>query len=210
MKNIILIAPPAAGKGTQSKLICDKYNLAHISTGDILRERAKKDENLSKMLKSGNLIDDTIMAELVCDRLKQDDCKQGFILDGFPRSIKQAELLSSMNIIIDYVFYLNTNKETLIKRMNGRISCPQCGNVYNKEIEELRPKVDGYCNDCNIPLIKREDDNEVSFNSRYENYMSTTFPLVDYYKNKSVLYEINSDDKIETFNKICKVLNGDV
>lgn len=208
MKNIILIAPPAAGKGTQSKLICDKYNLIHISTGDILREKSLNDPWLSLLMKSGQLIDDAIITKLVSERLKEDDCKKGFVLDGFPRNIRQAELLSSMNININYVFYLNIDKSTLKNRIVGRVSCPNCGNVYNEQIEESKPKVPNICDKCNSSLFKRDDDNEISFETRYETYMENTYPLVEYYKSMSNLYEITSVNKEDTFNEISKILES--
>lgn len=208
MKNIILIAPPAAGKGTQSKLICDKYDLVHISTGDILREKSKEDSELLSLMKSGHLIDDTIITKLVCDRLRKDDCKKGFVLDGFPRNIKQAELLSSMNILIDYVFYLNIDEETLKNRIVGRVSCPNCGSVYNEQIDESKPLISNVCDKCNSSLVKREDDNEFSFKTRYETYMKNTYPLIEYYKNKSNLYEITSVNKNQAFDEISKILES--
>ncbi len=210
MKNIILIAPPAAGKGTQSKMICEKYNLVHISTGDILREKSKTNVELADLMKKGCLIDDNTMTKLVSERLKEDDCKNGFILDGFPRNINQAQLLSDMNININYVFYLNVDEEILKKRIVGRISCPNCGSVYNEQIDESMPQKTNICDKCGNNLIKREDDNEESFKTRYETYILNTFPLIDFYRNNSNLYEINSTDKMTTFNEICKVLNGEI
>ena len=161
-------------------------------------------------MKKGCLIDDNTMTKLVSERLKEDDCKNGFILDGFPRNINQAQLLSDMNININYVFYLNVDEEILKKRIVGRISCPNCGSVYNEQIDESMPQKTNICDKCGNNLIKREDDNEESFKTRYETYILNTFPLIDFYRNNSNLYEINSTDKMTTFNEICKVLNGEI
>ena len=214
MKNIILIAPPAAGKGTQSNLLCEKYNLVHISVGDLLRIELQKDGKISQYLKqqmeSGNLVKDEIIIEIIKNRLNNIDCKNGFILDGFPRTIHQAEMLEKMNVIINNVFYINVDKETAKKRIVGRLSCPICGCVYNTEIEESIPKVSNVCDRCGSLLEKREDDNELIFENRYTTYVNETQPIIDFYKNKNVLYEIKNLSKMETFNEIQKVLNGDL
>lgn len=214
MKNIILIAPPAAGKGTQSNLLCEKYNLVHISVGDLLRIELQKDGEISQYLKqqmeSGNLVKDEIIIEIIKNRLNNVDCKNGFILDGFPRTIRQAEMLDKMNIIINNVFYINVDKETAKNRIVGRISCPKCGSVYNTEIEESIPKVSNVCDRCGSLLQKREDDNELVFENRYNTYVNETQPIIDFYKNKNVLCEIKNLSKMETFNEIQKVLNGDL
>ncbi len=214
MKNIILIAPPAAGKGTQSNLLCEKYNLIHISVGDLLRIELQKDGKISQYLKqqmeSGNLVKDEIIIEIIKNRLNNIDCKNGFILDGFPRTIHQAEMLEKMNVIINNVFYINVDKETAKKRIVGRLSCPICGCVYNTEIEESIPKVSNVCDRCGSLLEKREDDNELIFENRYTTYVNETQPIIDFYKNKNVLYEIKNLSKMETFNEIQKVLNGDL
>jgi len=214
LKNIILIAPPAAGKGTQSNLLCEKYNLVHISVGDLLRIELQKDGEISQYLKqqmeSGNLVKDEIIIEIIKNRLNNVDCKNGFILDGFPRTIRQAEMLDKMNIIINNVFYINVDKETAKNRIVGRISCPKCGSVYNTEIEESIPKVSNVCDRCGSLLQKREDDNELVFENRYNTYVNETQPIIDFYKNKNVLCEIKNLSKMETFNEIQKVLNGDL
>lgn len=211
--NIIFLAPPAAGKGTQSMLICDKYNLSHISTGDLLREEIKSGNEFGNQIKeiieSGNLVNDDIILELLNKKLSS---VNGYILDGFPRNINQAikydELLDSLNQNLDYVIYLDLDKEIAKKRILGRISCPSCGNVYNNLIEENKPLAENLCNDCNTELIKRADDNEVTFDKRYDTYLKETAPLIEYYQKKGKLYKIDSSlSKNEIFEKICEIIN---
>jgi adenylate kinase len=215
MKSIILIAPPAAGKGTQSELLVEKYGFAHISTGDILREVALHDDSIRKLLESGSLIDDEIVFDLLQKRLLKDDCKKGFILDGFPRNVNQAvkfdSLIGSIGVTSNLVIYLDVSKETAIKRIAGRVSCPNCHRVFNDLIEESMPKVSGKCDDCGNDLVKRSDDNAESFSKRYDVYLEKTLPLIDYYKGKGILYTVDSglgkDKVFELVEKIVGDLN---
>lgn len=191
MKNIILLAPPAAGKGTQSKLICDTYNFIHISTGDLLREEVKKETSLGLELKAkmetGKLIEDSIVIDLLKNKLEECKNSDGFIYDGFPRNIKQAELLDEIlrenNSKIDEVIYLDLDYETAKNRIVGRCSCTKCGEVYNTLIDMQKPKKDGICDKCNSSLYKRNDDNEETFKTRFEVYEKETKPLIKYYEN---------------------------
>jgi len=199
-KNIIFIAPPAAGKGTHSEILKQKYNLAHISTGDLLREEAKKDNDLGKYLKeqmtSGNLISDEIVTKLLEERLQSDDCNNGYILDGYPRNINQANILDNLliklNKQINYVFYLSIDKDIAMKRACGRLGCPKCGKIYNTYFDEMKPSISNICDKCGVELNHRDDDNVESFNKRFDTYINSTKPLLKYYENKNLLFTIDS------------------
>ena len=210
--NIILIAPPAAGKGTQSELICNKYDIKHISTGDLIRavinSNSEKSIELKKTIGQGKLVSDEFVLDLIKDEIKDD---KSYIFDGFPRTVNQAklfdELLEKINKKIDYVIYLDINKEIASKRILGRLSCTNCGKVYNDQIEESMPKTNGICDDCNIELSKRNDDNEETFNKRFDTYMSETKPLLDYYKDR--LYIVDSSlNKYEIFKQIEDIIGA--
>mgnify|MGYP003292608370 CR=1 FL=1 len=204
--NIILIAPPAAGKGTQSELIAKKYSLNHISTGDLLREVTSTDSAMSREIKElmnqGKLINDDIILKLIEEKIKNGD---GFIFDGFPRNINQAnrfsELLNKLGKKIDYVIYLKVDKEVALSRITGRYICPNCNSVYNiKSDDEL------ICKNCGQGLIKRKDDNVETFLERYDVYMNETYPIIDYYKKSGNLIEIDSSKTPEeVFNDIKEV-----
>lgn len=215
MKNIIFIAPPAAGKGTQSAILEKKYNLPHISTGNILREESLKDTELGRyiaeVLSSGDLVKDDVTYTLLRNRLSKDDCKNGYILDGFPRNIEQAykydEMLKDLNQELGYVIKLDIPMETLEKRITGRRICPDCNTVYNLNSETEKPKQESICDKCGGRLYQRNDDNITSFKNRYELYLEKTKPLLDYYKEKGILYIVNGDDTVESIaSKIDKVL----
>ncbi len=214
MKNIIFIAPPAAGKGTQSTLLKEKYCLAHISTGDLLR-KASLEENerghyIKDCLKSGKLVSDEITLDLLTERLKQEDCKNGFILDGFPRNLDQVlayeKLLEELQIDLGYVIFLSVPKELAEKRILGRETCPDCGAVFNDQIEGSKPKVPGICDVCGTHLTKRKDDNLETFSIRYDTYMEHTKPLIDHFEKLGVLYTVPSIDRDETFKMIEKII----
>lgn len=213
--NIIFVAPPAAGKGTQSNLLVEKYGLAHISTGDLLREESNSGSDLGNQLKveltTGKLISDEIVINLLKNRLMKDDIKNGFILDGYPRSLEQARLLegilNELNMKIDHVLYLDMDKRLAMHRALGRLTCPNCGKGYNKYEEVMKPKVDGKCDDCHVDLESRSDDNEETFNTRFDTYINNTQPLLDYYKERDLLTVIdNSGTPEDTFNKIKEVI----
>ena len=215
MKNIIFIAPPAAGKGTQSAILEKKYNLPHISTGDILREESKKDTELGRyiaeVLSSGSLVKDDVTYTLLQNRLSESDCQNGYVLDGFPRNIEQAykydEILKNLNQELGYVIKLDINEETLEKRITGRRICENCKTVYNINSETEKPKQESICDKCGGRLYQRNDDNVTSFKNRYKVYEEKTKPLLDYYKEKGILYVINGDDSVGSIaKKIDKVL----
>lgn len=202
MKNVILIAPPAAGKGTLSKLLSEKLGYVSLSTGDMLRERANEDENLKEMMKTGKLIDD----ETVFDALKAKLNKLGdtpYILDGFPRTVKQAViydgLLKDMNKDLGVVIYLDVDKEELKNRVVTRLVCPKCKASYSTRNKDLLPKEEGICDSCGIALVQRDDDKEEVFNMRYDEYLDKTSPLIDYYEAKGFLKRINETEALKVY-----------
>ncbi len=209
MKNIIFIAPPAAGKGTQSAILEKKYHLPHISTGNILREESQKDTELGRyiaeVLSNGDLVKDDITYTLLKSRLSEDDCKNGYILDGFPRNIEQAykydEILKELNQELGYVIKLDIPLETLEKRITGRRICPDCKTVYNLNSETEKPTQESICDKCGGRLYQRNDDNITSFKNRYELYIEKTKPLLDYYDKKGILYVIDGNDSVEEVSK---------
>ena len=212
--NIILLAPPAAGKGTQAELLKSAYNLNHISTGDLLRSASLEDSdfgrNLNKIMGSGTLVSDDIVLE-VLNKYLDTTTNMNLLLDGFPRNIYQAEkldeILKERNGQIDYVFLLNVPKDILLNRITGRRLCKSCGAIYNVNIDPLKPKNETICDKCSSELIVRKDDNEETFNIRYDEYLNQTSPLIGYYQEKGKLYEIDSSvNKENTFNQIEEIL----
>lgn len=209
MKNIMFIAPPAAGKGTQAELVVEKYHIPHISTGDILREISKEDseigEYVRETLASGQLVKDEITYQLIEDRLAKEDCKNGYIIDGFPRNIDQAykydEILKRLGYDIGNVIYLNIDKKTLEKRITGRRLCENCNAIYNINDPKQTPKEESVCDVCGGKLYQRTDDNLESFQTRYQTYEEKTSPIIEHYKEMNVLKEINGDDTIENIFK---------
>ena len=208
MKNIIFLAPPAAGKGTLSEMFVEKYGYGHISTGDLLREEVSAGTELGKeaegLMKAGKYVPDELILKLIENRISKPDCENGYILDGFPRTKVQAEkydeLLENLGKDLGVVIYIDINKETAMKRACSRITCPKCGRIFNKYATELKPKVDGICDDCGVSLTQRADDSEETFIKRFDEYMEKTMPLYDYYKNKGVLKTIKADsNKLEVF-----------
>jgi adenylate kinase len=204
--NLILLGPPGAGKGTQAKQVAEKYKIAHISTGDIFRETAKSGSELGKKLQeymsSGKLVPDTLVIEIVMNRLKKDDCTKGFLLDGFPRTIEQSkaldEALAKNNNKIDRVISLDVNNEEIVKRLSSRRVCA-CGASYN--LISQPPKKDEICDKCSAKLVLRADDNPQTVRKRLEVYDEQTKPLIEYYKNKKVLSSINGMNSVDTVFK---------
>ena len=209
MQDIILIAPPAAGKGTQAKLLSAKYHIPHISTGDLLRKAVNDQTELGNMVKetmeSGQLVSDDIVLQLLEKRITEADCQNGYILDGFPRNIEQAykydEILKDLNQELGYVIQLDIDEETLEKRITGRRICEDCGSVYNINSLNEKPKIESICDKCNGKLYQRNDDNITSFKNRYNLYTEKTKPLLDYYEKKGILYVINGNDSVEEVSK---------
>ena len=168
MKNIIFLAPPAAGKGTLSELLVEKYGYGHISTGDLLREEIKNETEIGKqaesLMKEGKFVSDDVIIKLISNRTSKPDCENGYILDGFPRTLVQAEkydeLLSSLGKDLGVVIYINIDKDVAMKRACGRMTCPTCGKIYHKYSKEMSPKTEGMCDICNVELTQRADDSE--------------------------------------------------
>lgn len=217
MKNIIFIAPPAAGKGTQSKLVSAEYNIPHISTGDLLREEVNSGSDLGVYLKQemdkGNLISDETITTLLKNRLSKGNCENGYILDGYPRNVTQAKiyenLLKELNKDLGSVIFLDIDKSLALERTLSRIVCPNCGASYNLNIEALKPIKEGICDKCNNTLKIRSDDNKETFLNRFDTYINNTKELIDYYDKLGVLsrIKINKEDSAQDiFNEIKKII----
>jgi len=220
MKNIMFIAPPAAGKGTQAELVVAKYHIPHISTGDILREISKEDSEVgnyvAETLASGRLVKDEITYQLIEDRLQKDDCKNGFIIDGFPRSIEQAVeydgILKRLGYEVGNVISIVIDEKTLEKRITGRRICENCKAIYNINDEKSAPQIESTCDLCGGKLYQRNDDNLEAFQVRYQMYQEKTEPIIEHYRKQGVLKEVNGNDTVENvFSKIDKIIssNGD-
>ena len=206
MKSVIFIAPPAGGKGTLSEYLVFNYGYEHLSTGELLRAKASVDEDLAKMLKSGNLIPDEIMLDVIKEAIKKLPSDKPFILDGVPRTLQQAKVL---DIILDglsyVVVYIDVDEDTLLNRVLGRMICPKCHKTYNKNIIEFKPQVDGICDICQSKLSSRSDDNEETFKIRYQQYKESTYPLIEYYEKMGRLKVISNKAIDQTSTKECLV-----
>ena len=216
MKNIMFIAPPAAGKGTQAEMITAKYKLPHISTGDILREIAKEDSEIgnyvAETMASGKLVKDEITYQLIEDRLSREDCKNGFIIDGFPRNLDQAveydKILAKLGYEVGNVFLLNISTKTLEKRITGRRVCEDCNAIYNINDTAKAPQVESVCDKCGGKLYQRKDDNLESFQTRFAMYQEKTEPIIEHYRKQNVLHEIDSNHEFdEVFRQIDEIIS---
>jgi adenylate kinase len=212
--NLILLGAPGAGKGTQAKLIVEKYGIPQISTGDMLREAVAKGTELGKKAKEymdrGELVPDEVVIGIVKERLKQPDCDKGFILDGFPRTLKQAEeldkMLEELGKKIDAVINVHVPEEEVVKRIVNRRTCKNCGAVYHLIYNP--PKEEGKCDKCGGELYQRDDDKEETVRARYKVYKEQTEPLIDYYSKKGLLYNVDGTKSIEeVFEEIKKILD---
>ncbi len=215
MKNIIFIAPPAAGKGTISEMIENRFNLPHISTGDLLRDEIAHMTKLGLEIKDtiarGEFVSDEVITKLLKKRLSSKDIKKGYVLDGYPRNINQAKeydkLLGELSFDMGKVIYLVIDKETATIRALSRVVCPSCGATYNLSNPDLSPVREEICDNCDSKLSVRSDDNEETFKNRFDTYMKETYPLIEYYKNKNNLIEIDaSKSPNEIFEEIKKVI----
>ena len=206
--NIIFIAPPAAGKGTQSDNLEKKYGYKHIATGDLLRSETNKQTELGReienIISKGELVSDKLITKLLKNELENIK-HQKFILDGYPRNIEQAEqlseLLQAININNYIVIYLDVSLDIAQKRALGRLVCPQCETNYNKYFQNLMPKENGICDKCHNELVQRTDDNEETFKKRFDTYLNVTNPLLDYYKKINKLHVINANLSAEEIFK---------
>lgn len=210
---IIMLGAPGAGKGTQADKICAKYNIPHISTGDIFRANIKNNTELGQKAKSymdkGELVPDELVVDLVVDRIKADDCINGYVLDGFPRTIPQAEALdaalAAINDKVDYAINVEVPDENIINRMSGRRACVACGATYH--IVHIPTKVEGVCDKCGAELILRDDDKPETVKNRLNVYHEQTQPLIDYYTAKNILHEVDGTKAMEdVFSSIVSIL----
>jgi adenylate kinase len=213
--NIVFLGPPGAGKGTQAKILIERYGIPQISTGDMLREHRAKGTELGKKaqeyMDKGQLVPDEIILGMVKERLSQPDCQKGFILDGFPRTVAQAEaldkLLSEMGKKLDFALALIVPDDLLVERLTGRRTCKTCGMMYH--IKYKPPKVEGKCDVCGGELYQRPDDNEETVRNRLKVYHEQTAPLIEYYKNQGILREIDGSKSIEEITQqIISILEG--
>lgn len=212
---IIMLGAPGAGKGTQAKKIADKYSVPHISTGDIFRANIKEGTELGRKAKTymdqGLLVPDELVVELVVDRIKQADCENGFVLDGFPRTIPQAEALDAAlkNIgeAMDYAIDVDVPDENIINRMSGRRACLDCGATYH--LVTIPTKVEGICDVCGSKIVLREDDKPETVQKRLEVYHAQTQPLIDYYQKQGILKTIDGTQLMDAvFNAIVEILGA--
>ena len=211
---IIMLGAPGAGKGTQAKKIAETYNIPHVSTGDIFRMNIKNGTELGmeakKYMDQGLLVPDELTVRILLDRVAQDDCKNGYVLDGFPRNIPQAEVLedalSKLGDQIDYAIDVEVPDENIIRRMGGRRACLSCGATFH--IEHVPPKKEGVCDQCGQELVLRDDDKPETVKNRLQVYHEQTQPLIDFYSGKGVLKTVDgTQDMQDVFDAIVEILN---
>ncbi len=210
---LVLLGAPGAGKGTQAKMLIDKFDIPQISTGDILRKAVADGTPLGKEAKSfmdsGGLVPDSVVIGLVKERLGQDDCKEGYILDGFPRTTPQAEALdaelTAMSTPLTDALSVDVPMDDLMKRLTGRRTCGSCQQMYNVHFSP--PQKDGVCDKCSGELMQRDDDKEDTIKNRLDVYKKSTEPLIDYYNGKGILKSVEGTGSIDDiFNKVCSIL----
>lgn len=210
---IIMLGAPGAGKGTQAQMIANKYGIPHVSTGDIFRENVKNGTELGmeakKYMDAGELVPDELTVKILLDRVAKDDCKNGYVLDGFPRTIPQAEVLDAeitkLGDKIDYAINVDVPDENIIRRMSGRRACLACGATFH--IEHIPPKKEGICDRCGKELVLRDDDKEETVKNRLSVYHQQTQPLIDFYTKKNVLKTVDGTaDMKDVFTAITDIL----
>ena len=210
---IIMLGAPGAGKGTQAKLIAEKYGIPHISTGDIFRANIKEGTELGKEAKQymdkGQLVPDDLTVRILLDRVSKPDCEKGYVLDGFPRTIPQAEVLDTevakLGDKIDMAIDVNVPDENIIRRMSGRRACPKCGATYH--VEHIPPKKEGICDACGAELVLRDDDKPETVKKRLDVYHKQTQPLITYYSKLNILRTVDgTKDKNDVFADISALL----
>lgn len=210
---IIMLGAPGAGKGTQAKMIAEKYGVPHISTGDIFRANIKNQTELGmeakKYMDEGKLVPDELTVKILLDRVANEDCANGYVLDGFPRTIPQAEVLTEalekLNDAVDYAIDVDVPDENIVKRMSGRRACVNCGATYH--IVHIPPKTENICDKCGSELILRDDDKPETVLNRLKVYHDQTQPLIDYYTKKGILRTVDgTKDMKDVFEDIVKIL----
>jgi adenylate kinase len=210
-----MLGAPGAGKGTQAKMIAEKFNIPHISTGDIFRANIKNGTELGKKAKEfmdkGQLVPDELTVEILLDRVAADDCKNGYVLDGFPRTIPQADVLdkelTKLGDKVDFAINVDVPDENIVRRMSGRRACLKCGATYH--IEHIPPKQEGICDKCGSELVQRDDDKPETVQNRLSVYHEQTQPLIDYYNKKNILKSVDgTKDMQEVFSDIVNILNA--
>ena len=210
---LILLGPPGAGKGTQAKMLKEKFSIPQISTGDILRQAVKENTDLgvqaNKFMGAGQLVPDDLVIGLIKERFRQTDCESGFILDGFPRTIVQAEklaeTLAEMDIRINTVVDLEVNADEVVSRLTGRSTCPECGAMFHEKSRP--PKTMGICDGCGAALAQRQDDNAETIQKRLQVYQESTAPLKEFYKNQGNLKTVVARGTVEEiFSRVCEMV----
>ena len=208
-----MLGAPGAGKGTQAKMIADKYGVPHVSTGDIFRANIKNGTELGmeakKYMDQGLLVPDELTVKILLDRVAEEDCKEGYLLDGFPRTIPQAEVLdkalTELGDAIDYAINVDVPDENIVKRMSGRRACLSCGSTYH--MEHIPPKKEGVCDKCGNELVLRDDDKPETVLNRLEVYHKQTQPLIQFYEEKGVLRTVDGTKPMkEVFDSIVEIL----
>ncbi len=212
---IIMLGAPGAGKGTQAKMIAEKFDIPHISTGDIFRANIKNGTELGKKAKEfmdkGQLVPDELTVEILLDRVANEDCKNGYVLDGFPRTIPQADVLdkelTKLGDKVDFAINVDVPDENIVRRMSGRRACLKCGATYH--IEHIPPKTEGICDKCGSELVQRDDDKPETVQNRLSVYHEQTQPLIEYYDKKNILKTVDgTKDMQEVFSNIVSILNA--
>lgn len=212
---IVLLGPPGAGKGTQAKSISNRYEIPHISTGDIFRKNISEMTPLGieakKHMDNGQLVPDSLTIDIVKDRLIQEDCKNGYLLDGFPRTVVQAEALKEFLIErgeeLDSALLIDVPKDFILERMTGRRVCPSCGASYHVKFNP--PKINGKCDVCGSDVVQRKDDTEATVKERLDVYDRQTQPLIEYYKREDLLQVVDGTRAInKVFDSICSILGS--
>ena len=216
-KELIFLGPPACGKGTQTNMLSEYLKFPHIDTGSLLRAEIAKESEEGKIAKSfidkGQLVPVDLVATIIEKKLASEECKNGYVLDGYPRSIEQAQMLDEINAKVDgeekvsfKAIYFDIDTQILIDRIVNRQSCPVCGEIYNKKFKPSR--VENKCDKCNVDLVTRADDTEEIARKRFDTYYEQTAPLVEFYENKKVLYKIDANGTIdEVWDRLLEVVN---